>query len=150
MSLIPNKNRSLFSQRKKGGDLFNWSHFFENFDQDLMSAFPHQGVSVSSDDKNIYVEADVPGLNAKEIEVSIDNNHTLWIKGEKKEEESDKSKKYYKRSLHSYSYCLPLFDEIDESCEPDAVCKDGVMKITFAKKKENQAESKKIQVKEDK
>lgn len=147
MSLIPRWYNRLPSPFKRKGGSFNIGKFFEDFEEDVNALATHPtGLSVSSDDKNIYVEADVPGLTAKDIEVSIDNEGLLWIKGEKKEE--DRSKKYYRKATHSFSYCIPLWDEVDEKIEPQATCKDGVMLITFVKKKEKQVEAKKIEVKE--
>lgn len=145
MSLVPRWfNRLPRPGRRQGGDLFG--HLFEDVEQEL-GGLP-AGLSISSDDKNIFVEAAVPGLTAQDVEVSVDNNNTLWIKGEKKEEARDKAKKFYHRSQTSFSYCIPLWEEIDMAVEPKAVCKDGIMKIVFAKKKEKQAEAKKIQVKD--
>lgn len=147
MSLIPGWNHRQL--KKKGRDFLSpFSNLFDEFEENLKSLVSHpSGLTVSSDDKFIYVEADVPGLTAKDVDVSIDNEGVLWIKGERIEE--DKSKKYYRKAQHSFSYCVPLWNEIDESSEPQAICKDGVMRITFSRKKDNQPpEAKKIHVKE--
>lgn len=140
MSMIPRWLTGFPKQLKTTDD------FLERL-EDLWTTrnFP-TGLALSSDEKNIFVEAQVPGLMAKDIEVSIDEDHVLWIKGEKKEEEKDKKKQYYRRSQSSFSYCVPLWDEIDLSVEPQATCKEGIMKITFAKKKEKKGTGKKIQV----
>jgi HSP20 family protein len=146
MSLIPRWQNRLPSNRQ-AGDLFNLGQLFENLEQELQAISPsHTGLSISSDEQSIYIEANVPGLTAKDVDVSIDNN-CLWIKGEKKAEEKDKKKKYYRQSQLSFSYCIPLWEEIDKNSDPEAVCKDGVMKVTFPKVKEKQTEAKKIQVK---
>ncbi len=145
MSLIPRwKNRlpSRFAKPSDFSDLFGLSKLFE--DEYGLPA----GISVSSDDKNVYIEADVPGLTAKEVDVSIDSQGVLWVKGVKQVEE--KERQYYKKSHQSFSYALPLWDEIDISIEPQAVCKNGVMKITFAKRREETTEAKRISVKEEK
>jgi HSP20 family molecular chaperone IbpA len=149
MSLIPRWKATLPSPNRRASDFFNLGKFFEDLEQDF-EAFSsyHSGLSVSSDDKSVYIEAHVPGLTAKEVEVSIDNNNVLWIKGEKKTEEKDKKRKFYRQSQTTFSYCVPLWEEIDTSVEPEAICNEGVMKITFNKKKEKQIEAKKIKVKE--
>lgn len=149
MSLIPwykkGKHPSLF---RNTSDLFDVNKMFENFEENLnaLTDYP-SGLSISSDDKYIYIEADVPGLTAKEVEVSLDDNNVLWVKGERKEE--SKGKNIYRRSQHAFTYCIPLGEEVDKSSEPQATCKNGVMKITFTKKKEKQIPAKKIQVKEE-
>ena len=50
------------------------------------------GLSVYEDDKTVYVEASVPGVDPKDVEVTYDKG-VLWVKGESKEEE--KEKKFY-------------------------------------------------------
>jgi HSP20 family protein len=148
MSLIP-RWKSAFPRPRKASDLFNLGKFFEDVEHEFESfaTYP-SGLSVSSDEKCVYVEAAVPGLTAKDIDVSVDNNNVLWIKGDKKEEESDKKKKYYRHSQTTFTYCIPLWEEIDSTVEPEATCKDGLMRVVFNKKKEEQVESKKIKVKE--
>ena len=149
MSLIP-RWKSRFPT-PRSSDLFNLGKFFEEMEGELEPFSSHpSGLSVSSDDQKIYVEAAVPGLTAKDVDVSVDNNNVLWIKGEKKEEEKDKKRKFYRQSQTAFSYCIPLWEEIDTSAEPEAICKDGLMKIIFQKKKDKQIEAKKIKVKEEK
>src|SRR5262245_14648653 len=111
MSLVP-RWKSLFPSPRRPSDFFNLGKFFEDMEHDLEAfSVNNAGLSVSSDDRAIYIEAAVPGLTAKDIEVSVDNNSVLWVKGEKKEEEKDKKKKYYRRSQTSFSYCIPLWEE---------------------------------------
>lgn len=148
MSLVP-RWKSILPKPRRASDFYNLGSFFEDMEHELesFSSYP-SGLSISSDDKSIFIEAAVPGLTAKDVEVSVDNNNVLWIKGAKKEEEKDKKKKYYRQSQTVFSYCVPLWEEIDTTVEPEAVCKDGVMRINFNKKKEQQIEAKKIKVKE--
>jgi HSP20 family protein len=147
MSLVPRWFNRMQKHGPKGTDFFNLSKFFEEFENSLSPFDPkHSGVSISSDEKNVFVEAQVPGLSAKDIDVSLDDNGMLWIKGEKKQEEEDKERKYYKKSQSSFSYCLPVWDEVDLDVEPKATCKDGVMKICFSKKAEKQSQSKRIHI----
>lgn len=147
-SLVP-RWKSMLPSPRRASELFGLGKFFEDLENEFesFSNYP-TGLSISSDEKNIYVEAAVPGLTAKDVDVSVDNNNMLWIKGEKKLEEKEKSKKFYRQSQTTFSYCIPLWEEIDASAEPEAICKDGLMKITFHKKREKQIEAKKIKVKE--
>ncbi len=102
------------------------------------------GLSISEDDKNIYVEAAVPGLDSKDIEVTFEKG-VLWIKGEAKEEEEDKKKKFWRKASRAFSYKVAVPGEIDPNKEPEASYKNGVMKVTFAKSPKTQP--KKIPVK---
>jgi HSP20 family protein len=148
MSLLPQwytRLPSLLGKKKE--DWANWlEEFGENFP--TFANYP-TGLTVSADEQNVYVEADVPGLKANQVEVSVDNMGVLWIKGERKEEKEDKEKKYYRRSQQLFSYCVPLGDDVDLSIEPKAICKNGVMRVTFIKKVGKQVEAKKIKVKEE-
>jgi len=101
------------------------------------------GLSVSEDDKNVYVEAAVPGVDPKDVEVTYDKG-VLWVKGESKEEE--KGKKFYRKATKSFSYRLTVPGDVDLEAEPAAVQENGVVKLTFAKIKK--AEPKRIAVKE--
>lgn len=102
------------------------------------------GLTLSEDKENIQVEASMPGLNANDIEVNLEKG-ILRIKGERKEEEQDKDKKFYRKATRSFSYNLMLPGNVDEALEPKAVYQDGLMKITFKKTKSQQG--KKIKVK---
>jgi HSP20 family protein len=100
------------------------------------------GLEVSEDDKNLYVKAHLPGLTDKDIDISLHNN-TLWIKGEKKEEETDKDKKFYRRSRSNFSYQAELPAQIEPNSE-HAEFKDGVLNVTF--RKTTQGNMKKIAI----
>jgi HSP20 family protein len=118
------------------------SNFWD--DEDWTSFLPSSGLSVSEDDKNVYVEAAVPGVDPDKVDVTVDKG-TLWIRGNKDREEKDEKKKYYRRASSSFSYRVTLPTNVDEKAEPQATSKNGVMKIAFAKVPE--VEPKKITVK---
>lgn len=94
--------------------------------------FHRSGLSLSEDDKNIYVEADLPGLQAEDIELSFDKG-VLMVRGSRSEEEKGKKKKYYRKASSSFFYRVNLPDQINESKEPEATYKNGVLLVTFAK-----------------
>jgi len=121
---------------------------FENVDDDwdLQELTSPTGLSVSEDDDNIYVEAALPGMKPDEIEMLFDKG-VLWIKAEKKEEAEDKKKKYYRKAMRTFSYRVAVPGDIDETKEPDAVCKNGVLKVIFYKTRRGST-SKKIPIKE--
>jgi len=102
------------------------------------------GLSVSEDEKHVYVEAQVPGISPDKIDVTYDKG-MLWIKGQQEQEE--KGKKYYRKAASSFSYHVRLPEGVSWSTEPQASCRNGVMKVVFEKTPEVQP--KKIQVKEE-
>lgn len=124
---------SMFNIKK--GSINSLPGFLQEFEQILQSEGKDQGLTIYDEKNNIVIEAAMPGLKLEEIEINL-NKGMLWIKGEKKEEETDKNKKFYKKSFRSYSYNIVLPDEIDENQEPDASYKDGILVITFPRAKD--------------
>ena len=106
---------------------------------------PH--VDVSETDKEIKVSAELPGMDEKDIDVSLTRD-TLTIKGEKKEELENKGKDYYKmeRSYGSFTRSIPLPVEVDTD-KVQATFKKGVLEITLPKSAKAIQETKKIPVK---
>lgn len=146
MDLIPSWFNQLPIRFRRPSELFNVGKLFDGLDLGTTSS----GVSISSDDQQIFIEAHVPGLAAKDINVTIDENNVLWIKGSKKEEQEDKKRRYYSHSQTSFSYCLPLWDEVDHTKQPEASCKDGIMYLTFHKIQPKGNGGRRIEVKEKK
>ena len=115
-------------------------------DEDWLGNLPTttSGLSVAEDDKNVYIEANMPGLKADNIEVTFQKGE-LWIRGERKEEEKDKDRKYYRMASSEYSYRVMIPGEVEEKAEPSVNYKDGVLTATF--KKVAKSEPKRISVK---
>jgi HSP20 family protein len=91
------------------------------------------GVSLYENDDAFFVEAKVPGVRADEIKVSFQKGNLL-IEAISKEEKKDV--KVHFRSSASYSYLIPLPEErIDANASLEALCKDGILSITFPKAK---------------
>lgn len=103
-------------------------------------------LSISEDEKNVYIDAAVPGINPDNIDVTYQDGY-VWIRGEVKEEEKDKNRKYYRQSSQSFSYRVAVPGDIDQNAEPEATYKHGMMTVTFAKSPKTQP--KKIKVKKD-
>ena len=104
-------------------------------------------VNIIDKEKEIRIEADLPGVDEKDLDVSIHGDHLL-IKGEKKFEKEDKSGDYHvmESSYGSFSRVIPLPDGLDTS-KIDAVYKKGVLKLIIPKTKEIQNQVKKVTVK---
>lgn len=104
-------------------------------------------LDVSETDKAIEVVADLPGMDKKDINVSLDGD-LLTIKGEKKEEKETKDKHYHTIERRSGSFYralrLPVAVENDKI---EAVFKDGVLTLTIPKAKEAVKKATQIEVK---
>lgn len=92
----------------------------------------------------ITVKAEIPGCEAKDIDVKLDGR-TLKISGEKKQEKEEKDENFHRVERSYGSFCrmveLPV-EVIHENI--DAVYKKGVLKLVFNKARES--EVKKIEI----
>ena len=118
----------------------------EPFGRKTRAAFEPK-VNVTESEKEIKVSAELPGMDDKDIDISLSENE-LTIKGEKKEEKEEKKENYYhmERSYGSFSRTLPLPCKV-ESDKVEAQFKKGVLTITLPKAAEAIKETKKIEVK---
>ena len=119
--------------------------FTDVLDNDLLSIpSDKDGLSVYEDDKKIYIEASLPGIDPNDVDITYQDKY-LWIRGESKTEEKDKKKKYYSKATNSFSYRVAIPGDINIDKEPEATCKNGIMTISFTKSEK--AQPKKIKIK---
>jgi len=123
---------------------FPMADFWEDDDAWMSTSSTPSGLSVHEDDKNVYVDAAVPGIDPEDVEVLFQDGY-VWIRGEAKEEEKDKEHKYYRKAARSFSYRVAVPGEIDATKEPEASYRRGIMTVRFAKAPK--AQPKKIAVK---
>jgi HSP20 family protein len=119
-------------------------NFWDEDEEWLTAPSTQSGLSVYEDANKVYVEAAVPGIDPKNVDITFQDGY-LWVRGETKEEEEDKNKKYYRRSSQSFSYRVAVPGDININKDPEATYKHGVMKVAFSKSPK--VEPKKIQVK---
>jgi HSP20 family protein len=134
--------------RQEMNKLFdNFLHGFdvEPFEKRFGAFSP--SVDITETDKEIKVSAELPGMDEKDIDVSLTKD-ALTIKGEKKEEKEEKKKDYYRmeRSYGSFFRTIPLPVEI-ETEKVKAQFKKGVLTVTLPKTAKAIKETKKISVK---
>lgn len=104
-------------------------------------------VDVHENTNAITIEADLPGLDEKDVSVTLANG-VLTIRGERRDEREEKDENYYlsERSFGSFERSLRLPDTVDES-KIEASFDKGVLKVVAAKKPEAVKAEKKIEVK---
>lgn len=105
------------------------------------NAFSPQ-VDIVDSDKEIKVLVELPGLDEKDIEVTLSND-MLTISGEKQQEKEDKGKNYYRmeRSYGSFKRSIPIPCEVKTDAV-DATFKKGVLSIVLPKATEEQCRQK--------
>ena len=101
-------------------------------------------MDVTETDNEIKISAEIPGVESKDIDVSVENG-TLTIKGEKKHKHEEKEKGRYRmeRSYGAFERAITLPAEVDES-KAKAEFKKGVLRLTLPKKPGAQSRRKKI------
>jgi HSP20 family protein len=104
-------------------------------------------IDVSEDEGQLSVTAELPGLDEKDIDVSL-KDHVLTIKGEKKAEKEEKDKSYFRveRSFGSFQRSIRIPDDI-EADKIKASFKNGLLNISIPKSEDKEKSVKKIEVK---
>lgn len=132
MAIIPWRRSDERSLAQRGGDPFSYlrhqiNRVFDDFwDEpwlargETLGGFAPQ-VDVTETDKEVKVCAEIPGVEAKDIDVSVEDG-TLTIRGEKK----------YER---------------EENAKAKAEFKNGVLRLTLPKRPGAQSRRKRIPVK---
>lgn len=106
----------------------------------------HPRFDVAETEDAIQVTAELPGLDEKDIQVTLDNN-ILTVRGEKKQEREEKKKNYYmsERSYGEFQRVIPLPTEV-EADKVKAHFKKGVLNITLPKTQKALTEGRRIQI----
>ena len=108
--------------------------------------FGSYDVDIYSDDDHIYLEAELPGLSKKDVQVSVENG-VLTIAGRKTCEMIEKDHVHHlqERYFGSFSRNFTLPTGVDAK-KVEATMKDGVLRIVLDKRQ--RAKPKRIEVKD--
>lgn len=105
--------------------------------------FPLMNVTEGKD--NYYVRAELPGLKADELDISV-TGETLSISGERKLPVEDEKAQYHRRERGAgkFSRIVSLPTQVDTG-KAEAHCADGILTVVLPKAEE--AKPKQIAVK---
>jgi len=139
---------------------FNPVKEFENFNdkiQNIFGEFPNSGFNydnsfrpktdIYSDEQNIYVELEVPGIKKEDLKISL-KDYVLTITGEKKNQNNDNKKLSYiksERSFGAFSRNFNLSKEIDQE-NIQANYENGILRIVITKQLKEQKLEKEIKI----
>jgi HSP20 family protein len=103
-------------------------------------------VDIYEDDKKVMLKLEVPGMEQKDLDVSIENN-TLTVKGERKFEKEEKEENFHRieRRYGSFFRAFTLPSTVNTE-NVQASYTAGVLKLELAKKPEAQPKQIKINV----
>jgi HSP20 family protein len=126
------------------GFLGDWTGRINLLDRRLGSFMPE--VDVTETGKEVRVTAELPGMEEKDLEVSLIDG-ALTIRGEKREEHEEEKGDYYhsERQYGAFERIIPLPSEVDAD-KAKASFKKGVLKITLPKTEEARSSRKTIPI----
>ena len=116
--------------------IFRESFSPERPDEALTTSNFAPPVDVYEDEHNITLKIEVPGIDEKDINVSIENN-TLTVHGERRFEKDEKEENFHRveRMYGSFTRSFTLPNTVDLE-QTNAHYEKGVLKIRLAKKAE--------------
>ena len=131
MQLIPWRPRALTPWP-------DWDRMMEEFEQPFGLLAGREGrwwpaVDIDEDDKSVTIKADLPDMDRKDIDLSVENG-CLTLHGERKAEKEEKGKTHRRmeRSYGMFERTFALPENID-SDHISADYKNGVLLVTMPK-----------------
>lgn len=107
-------------------------------------------MDISETDKEVVVETELPDVDPKKIDVSVEKN-MITIKGSSEEKKEEKKKNYYRKEIRRGSFCrsatLPSAVKEDKA---KATYKNGILKVVIPKAVARAKKAEKVTVKEEK
>ncbi len=147
MATLPVKREGpFFSLRREMDRLFE--DFFRGWEVAPWAEgewFPALDVAETND--QVIVRAEIPGMEPKDIEVTLSDD-SLSVRGEKKEEKEEKKKNYHRRESHygSFSRVIRLPALVD-TAKAEASYDKGVLTVTAPKMEKEKTKRVEIKVK---
>ena len=153
MSLVPIRKSRTPANYMAGFEDFDriFDNFFKNALTNMSVPAAPVGsmalrMDVSETDKSYVVEAELPGIVEKDIDLTVKDG-VLTISGEKQSEEKTEGKTFHRveRSYGSFQRSLQLPADADED-KVKAHMKNGILEIEIGKVKEAKKEAKRISI----
>ena len=144
------RSNPFYSLQREMNRVFD--RFFDDFTptrlwNDEISGSYLPRVDVKDAGKEIRVEAELPGMDEKDIDISVSDN-VLTLRGEKKMEREEKEAGFFhiERSYGKFRRAIPLPEEVDTG-NVEAVFRRGILTVHLPKRPESQRKSKRIEIK---
>ncbi|RMH98913.1 MAG: Hsp20/alpha crystallin family protein [Calditrichaeota bacterium] len=115
------------------------------WDEGWGEVFPR--VDVKETDREVVVTAELPGIDEKDLDISVSDD-VLTLRGEKREEREEREGNFYRmeRSYGTFHRDIALPCEVDPD-KVEAVYRKGVLTIHLPKKEESRRRAKRIAIK---
>lgn len=110
-----------------------------------MMAVRWPSVDLVDRDNEVVVRAEIPGVDKKDLDVSMTDN-TLTIKGQMRKETKEEKDQYFRSEIVQGNFSRSVYIPADvDSSKVNAVLKDGVLEITLPKLESSKRRSIKVQ-----
>jgi HSP20 family protein len=140
--------REMLSAQDRFNQLFNqtFSQMFGAEGQELSTRTWAPAVDVYETDQDLVINAELPGVDPKDVEVRVENN-TLYLKGERKLEKETNEGNYHRveRSYGSFSRSFTLPSSVSAE-NAQAEYKNGILTLKLTKREEAKPKTINIQV----
>jgi len=121
-----------------------WGKWGKDWEEPLSTTTYVPSVDIFETDNEVVVKAEMPGMNANDIDVRLENN-VLTLKGERHFEKDAKEENYHRieREYGTFtrSFALPRTVNGDKV---SAEYRDGILKIVLPKKEETKPKAIKV------
>src|SRR5438876_10503191 len=120
------------------------SFFGKDWESPTLTTAWNPSVDIFENDNEVVIKAELPGMNAKDIDVRLENN-VLTLKGERHFEKETKEENYHRveREYGSFSRSFALPRAVNGD-RVSAEYKDGILKIVLTKKEETKPKAIKV------
>ncbi|MGI3209980.1 Hsp20/alpha crystallin family protein [Roseovarius tibetensis] len=102
-------------------------------------------VDVTDAEDHVRVDAEVPGLNENDVELTLKDG-VLTLSGERKVENDDNDRRVSERFVGRFARQIPLGYEIDED-NVSATFSNGELTVTLPKTEQSKSDAKQIEIK---
>jgi len=121
---------------------------FNRFDSTVPGLFNRlpawPSVEVVETDKDVRIAAELPGMDEKDVEISVTDD-VLTIRGEKKAEIDDKDRHFSERYYGRFERSIPLPFEVEDD-RAEASFENGVLTVTLPKSPKAEVKMKRIAI----
>lgn len=120
---------------------------FRQLDQPWLDGMMLPRVDIAEGKKHYTITVEVPGVEEKDIDVTIEDR-TLTIRGEKRHEQEDHDRQYHRveRSYGAFQRVLSLPNDSNEDAI-EAKFKNGILTLTVPKTPDMKPAGRKISIK---
>ncbi len=113
-----------------------WEDFFGGKDMFPAETAWMPAVDISEDKEAITVKAEIPGMDPKDIDISLSGD-MLVIKGEKKQERDKKDENYHRIETRYGAFSRALRLPVPVNADKiEATYEKGILKVVLPKKEE--------------